>query len=271
MIGTLHSGEAEFEKCKRSVQAQTYKNYEHVFFEGLPEKEAVPAVLNHFLASDSDILVRLDADTVLTDKDFIARVVDIFSSRPDTYLLQMAIHDFFSNDVMQGINAYRQNMPLKKNAKDALFPDRTGIKPDQRLVTWTEFADSAVHCPDPAPFQSYHFGVHRGMKVIQHNQPKFDAGNAQQQMIYLEKTYENFKASQDSRLGFASLGFEQALTQPFELNHLNYANTYLKRRFSQIEKWDVPKIAAEIELLRKKPALHKRIESLRRRRHSLTT
>ena len=39
-VGTLYSGENEFEECVAAIQNQTYKNYDHFVIRDLPNKEA---------------------------------------------------------------------------------------------------------------------------------------------------------------------------------------------------------------------------------------
>ena len=37
LVGTLYSGENEYEECLKSIRAQRYTNYDHILIENLPE------------------------------------------------------------------------------------------------------------------------------------------------------------------------------------------------------------------------------------------
>jgi hypothetical protein len=180
----------------------------------------------------------------------------------------MAMLDFFSGDLMQGINAYRQGFPWQTEQQDSLFTDRVKIDPGRRLVTWTTFADAAIHCPNPSPFQAFHFGVHRGVKVVQPGASEHKTQTAEEQLIYLEKTYEHWRTRRDPRLGFAALGFELALTEAFAVEHLTYSNPYLHERFVEFEHWDTARVAQKIEELRAAAPLSEPVAALRQQRHA---
>jgi hypothetical protein len=45
MVGTLHSGEQEFERCVAAIRRQRHPAIEHVVIEGLPKAAAVAALM----------------------------------------------------------------------------------------------------------------------------------------------------------------------------------------------------------------------------------
>ncbi len=268
LVGTMSAAENELEQCKDAITRQKYP-HEHVLIAGLCEKEATQALMDRFTASDADVLIKVDADMVLLDTSFISRVVEIFAHGNDIDLLQMAILDYFSGDLIQGINAYRRNFGWNASAQDALFTDRTEVAHERRLVTWTTFADAAIHCPDPSPFQAFHFGVHRGMKVVQPNANKFSVDRAEEQATYLEKTWQHFELRRDPRLGLACVGYELALTEPFTIEQLAYSNPFLEERFRPYEGWDAARLRDEVLRLRQRPALTPEVDAVRRAQESL--
>ncbi len=232
LVGTLASGENELEQCRRSVGRQGYP-LEHVVLSGLGKKEAVATLMERFLASDADVLLKLDADMVLLAPDYVERVVAIMRANPELELLQMALLDYFSGAAMQGVNAYRRTLDWRPERQDPLFTDRSFVDKSKRLVTWAPFLRDAIHAPDPSPLHAYHFGVHRGMKVLQPGRERFDLDQAVEQATYLERTREHFRLRRDPRLGLACLGFEQALRGEFELAHLDYADPTLEQAFAE--------------------------------------
>jgi hypothetical protein len=263
MIGTLHSGENEFELCKASVARQRYPNLKHVVISGLPKKQSVATLMERFASSGFDLMIKLDGDMVLLDDDFVSRVVEIFQSDPDLELVQMAVLDFFSGEPMQGINAYRRSIEWRSERQDALFTDKTFVDKSKRLVTWAPFAHSAIHSPDPTPFQAFHFGVHRGVKVLQPLSATFNTDQGAEQTLYLEKTWEHFKVRRDPRLGFACLGFELALSGRYGLEHLDYSNPALDQAFEEFSGYSPAKLEAVVGAAREARVSSKPVRAVR--------
>ena len=251
MVGTLYSGENEFSRCKRSIQSQTYTNKKHVVIPGLGKKESVNTLMKTFLTSDCDVLVKVDADVVLTNDHFLERLMEIFRENDSITMVQAAIQDFFSGDNIQGINAYRKPFNWDDNSQDVLFTDKVNIPASQRLVVWSTFVNDAVHAPAPTAFQSFHFGVHRGLKVIQHDVARYDPRRSNEQRHYLERTWNRFRESKEKRLGFACLGFELALCGYYTVRDLDYTRNALKQQFNSFRIWDAQKLENRILELRK--------------------
>jgi len=230
MIGTLHCGENEFAQCVAGIRAQRAPNaamLEHRVFSGLPKKASISTLMLAFQRSDCDLLIKVDADMVLTSPDFVERIVRVFQADPGLDLLSVAITDFFTNGPIQGINAYRKTAAWDPNQQDALFTDRGQVPPDKRRVVWPTFVRDAVHAPDPSPFHAFHFGVHRGLKT-QHDGC---GARAEEQFVYLEKTWQHLQVRRDVRLALACLGFELALTGRFTIRQLDYTNPALRTVF----------------------------------------
>jgi glycosyltransferase involved in cell wall biosynthesis len=268
LVGTLASGENELEQCRRSVGRQSYP-LEHVVLSGLGKKEAVATLMERFLASDADVLLKLDADMVLLAPDYVERVVEIMRANPELELLQMALLDYFSGAAMQGVNAYRRTLDWRPERQDPLFTDRSFVDKSKRLVTWAPFLRDAIHAPDPSPLHAYHFGVHRGMKVLQPGRERFDLDQAVEQATYLERTREHFRLRRDPRLGLACLGFEQALRGEFELAHLDYTDPALEQAFAEHAGQSADELDRELEARRARRVPRAPVEGARRRaRHA---
>ena len=263
LVGTLASGENELDQCRRSVARQTYP-LEHVVLSGLGKKEAVATLMERFLASGADVLLKLDADVVLLDDDYVERVVGVLRANPQLDLLQMALLDYFSGAAMQGVNAYRRSLDWRPERQDSLFTDRTGVDRSKRLVTWAPFLRGAIHAPDPSPLHAYHFGVHRGMKVLQPGREQFDAAQSLEQAVYLERTLEHFRLRRDRRLGLACVGYEQALRGEFELAQLDYTNPAFERAFAEHADKTAAQLEQELRPRRARPVDSGRVERVRR-------
>jgi len=232
MVGTLHAGEREFPESRRSVEAQTYEYVDHVVISGHPNKEAHALLYKHFLESDADLLIKIDADMVLLEADFIDRVVTTFTDQTAIDTLAIAILDFFSGEEMVGINAYRRTVDWRSDRQIGLFTD-SGFSGANRLVIGGAFLHSCVHSPNPSPFQAFHFGVHRGLKVFL-SADYGREGQAATQAWYLERTWENFLVRGDDRLGLACLGFELALAGRHGPEDVDYTRPGLRERFEEL-------------------------------------
>ncbi len=268
MVGTLSSGENELDRCIESVRRQTYRNTKHEIFTGLSKQESIATLMKAFQASDCDLLVKIDADMVLESTEFVERVVRIFETNREIDLVQVAMWDFFSDRPIQGINTFRRSAEWSARHQDSLFTDRAQIPHHKRMIIWPTFVKDAVHSPDPAPFQAFHFGVHRGVKVLQPER-RHDTERAREQLAYLERTWTHFLQTRDRRLALACLGFELALTGRYSLAHLDYTNPHLRSTFSEYEDLDVDQIENAVLQLRARPVASDSVEALRVRRSEI--
>ena len=167
-VGTLYTIENEFDECVQSINAQTYRDFDHFIFKNLPNKEAHMTLFQSFLdrKSEYDVLVKIDADMVLASDTLFQDIVDKLQINKWLDLLSIAVHDFFSNQMIWGLNAFCNSVHW--NLKDEnLFVDIPDVPPEKYLMDDRDLAPAAFHCKNPSPYQSFHYGVHRGLKVIQ--------------------------------------------------------------------------------------------------------
>lgn len=268
MVGTLHSNENEFDQCVQSVRKQGYR-IQHEIFSGLGKKESVATLMTAFARSDCDLLVKVDADMVLTAPDFVERVVRIFQTNPRIDLLCVAILDFFSGGPIQGINIYRKTAEWSREHQDSLFTDRSQVPEHKRMIVWPTFVRDALHAPNPSPFQAFHFGVHRGLKTLQPNSREFLEPRAEEQLLYLEKTWTHFQLRRDIRLCLACLGFELALTGRYSLEELDYTNPSLHEAFREFEQMGLDRVEQLVRQMRAERVESEQVNRLRDRREIL--
>lgn len=212
LIGTLYSGENEFEQCVRSLQSQTYPHWEHEVYENLPNKEAHETLYQEFMgrSDEFDLFMKLDADMVFKDSTSLARVVEIFQEKPTLDHLQMVVHDWLSDSLIMGVHVF-SDRAVWDFRNENLFVDYPPSIPGERWRLWGSPAPLVVHSPNPSPFQAFRFGVHRALKAFQPSRASFNLEHAEIQWAILKGVWRHFVSSEDRRLGLAIMGAEQVI------------------------------------------------------------
>jgi len=232
LVGTLYSGENEFEECVAAINLQTYKDFEHIVFKNLPNKEAHDTLYKTFMdrSHEFDIMIKVDADMVIEDKNLFEKIVNKFEIHERLKDLEIAVFDFFSNQLIMGMHAYRNTVKWEKNEED-LFVDSCTVGPGELIQDSSDLAPAAFHCKNPSPFQAFHFGVHKALKIIQPGRKDVDQIYSPYHWKNIERTRQNFLKTKDIRLGFAVLGAELTFMGGIQPSHISYSDPYLKNLF----------------------------------------
>src|SRR3954447_18957837 len=84
-VGTLFSGEAEFDESQSMIRRQEGVAVETHVTSGLPELEAHNALWAAWEAAKKrhDLFVKIDADTILVDEGALSRIHGLFAGDPD--------------------------------------------------------------------------------------------------------------------------------------------------------------------------------------------
>lgn len=250
-IGTLYTGENGFDECIRSIQEQAYQNIEHFVFRNLPNKGAHIALFQSFLerSNEFDLLVKVDADMVLTNPSLFENIVHKMEANPSVEILTIAVHDFFSDRLIYGLNAYRNSVRWDFS-KENLFVDIPDTPRERYLFDNTELAPAATHCANPSPFQAFHYGVHRGLKVIQPAQAEKRESSSRTHWNSLELTWAHFLKTKDTRLGLACLGAELGYTGFFSISDLDFSNPKIGKVLENFLHFDAKSMKEKIIRLR---------------------
>lgn len=166
-VGTMESGEGDFLECKKAVSRQIGVHINHCIISGLSEKDAHNELWDSWNENkcDYDYFVKIDADTVLKHSYVIKYVVDIMREHHATGM-QVPIHDFFTDGLINGMNCFSPQVIFKKTVSD-LYCDRVdtnhGKQIKGRLVP-RHIIPCANHCHHSTKKQAFHFGVHRMLK-----------------------------------------------------------------------------------------------------------
>jgi hypothetical protein len=237
LVGVMYCIENEFEECIASIHAQEGVDLEVFVIRDKPNKEAHDELYQTFMerAGDFDYFVKVDADMVIKSHDFLSRVAQRMADSPSLIILTMALQDGILGVNVLGMHCYRSTMRWERRKSD-LFTDHEDRPPESTRVDWDTYARDITHCGNPSPFQAFHYGLHRGVKLsalIRDCQGKrYSRG--------MHWSYVNRMRWRAILLGkhsvlYAALGAELALGGAFDSTHIPYQNTHARDVFRGIE------------------------------------
>lgn len=251
LVTTLYAGENEFEDCVESVRTQTLAPVEHLIIENLPKREAHEKLYGTFMRrrDEFDLLIKVDADMVLCSNDLFSEIVSRFEHEPEMWVLGIKVRDFYTDRLMSGLNIYRNTIAWSANG-DMVFTDQFDLEPGRYRRDDRMLAPAAHHCPDPSPFQAFHFGVHRGVKAVVALKRSFYE-TAYMRYREIELTWRHFQRIRDPRLGLAVLGGEYALQGNFTDTQLDRDNPEVQAVFEHHCNADASRLDRQIRELRR--------------------
>ncbi|MHC4107933.1 MAG: hypothetical protein ACYSTY_07600 [Planctomycetota bacterium] len=212
LIGTLHSGENEFDQCVAALRRQSYPHWEQFVLADLPEQEAHERLYARFMecAREFELFLKLDADMVLSAPDKLGAAVRTFEESPSLDHAVFRVHDWMTSTPIIGIHMFRNHVrwPARSNS---LFLDSPPIvRGHRRYYIRRAPSPLALHSPDPSLAQAFRYGLHRGLKAFQHGQGRAGLLSAVTHWRLLKRLWRHFNAVRDERLGLALLGVEHA-------------------------------------------------------------
>lgn len=209
LIGTLYSGENEFDSSVESLESQSYTNWDQVVFKNLPNVLAHQRLYQRFMdaADQFDLFLKLDADMVFSENTALEKIVQLFREEKELDHALIGLRDWFSNTDIMGLNVFTARARWEANG-ERLFVDHppriTGI----RKVYWGPPAPIADHAPDPSLEEAVQFGMHRALKIVQRGQRTRKPTQALLQYTLLQSVWREYLRSGDSRRVAALLGAE---------------------------------------------------------------
>lgn len=253
LVGTLHTIENEFDECIAAIQRQTHRNFEHRVFSGLGNEEAHAALYGDFASKRDcfELLIKVDADMVI-QSDRLFEQIEAQFLRRNMKMFTIAVHDWFSDRLICGLNTYRNDI-VWRGDEAGVFVDHVQVHASERETDWNCLAPAAFHCPNPSPFQAFHFGLHKAMKVIQPHSPGVNRVHWRMREHWenIAETERHFEKSGDRRLGLAVLGAELVLSGIFRAEHISYEHPKAHEYFVKYGDLDTEEIKKEIRRLRR--------------------
>jgi len=255
-VGTRYAGENEFEECVASINRQKDVTFEHIIFKNLGNKEATDTLYKTFMdrSTEFDLLIKIDADMVLLNDHLFSNIEKEFRKNDWLDHLEIRVHDFYSDQLIWGLNSFRSSVkwnPVQENLFYLHIDDIPPVPENRRIGDCKKLAPAALHCKNPSPLQAFHYGVLKGLKVIQPGIAEKVISKSRYSWQLIEGTYAHFKRKRDIRLGYAVLGAELAIKENFQAEHLDYSNPYMKHVFSRYADYSIPQIQSEISGLRR--------------------
>jgi hypothetical protein len=202
------------------IFAQTYKNFEHFVYKDLNYKDAHDALYNEFMskANEFDIMIKVDADMVIRDKTFFEWVIGQFKQDEELDLLTMALHDFYTEEIIFGMHAYRNTVKWN-TGNEIVYTDRMHNKDTIRKRT-VIYEPVAEHCKNPSELQAFHFGFHRALKAIQPGRV-FNA-RLDGSWNVIEKIHKHFARNRDTRLMYSLAAAEFVFAGYYNEDNISY-------------------------------------------------
>jgi hypothetical protein len=158
---------------------------------------------------------------VLTRQTFFAEVVQRFSTQQELGHLLIAVHDWMTDRQIMGMHVYRNshrwNLGSETYFVDILDEDGHLEKDRDHL------APAAIHCGNPSPFQSFHFGLHKAVKFTQLAREEINHSQRETHWRHFKYLSRHYRSTRDRRLGLARVGFLHALAHRFDSRHVDYS------------------------------------------------
>ena len=151
LVITLSHNESEFKECCDIVKKQNFVKVTHYIIKN---------------KNKYDFMIKIDADTVLINKNIIYKICQKFSENSEVTGMQIGLKDYFTDSLIAGLNCFRSCIKFSE-PKDKLYCDRVteiGHKKVLKPNDLMELYPAGLHCKNPSNFQSFHFGYRRFQK-----------------------------------------------------------------------------------------------------------
>ena len=166
-VGTMFSGEGDFEECIQSINRQRNVEVKHFIVKNLPEREAHNTLFSEWnnQKENFDFFTKIDADTVLSHPFILENFGKMFQSNSRFTSIQAPLHDYFTNELINGLNSFVPRVVF--NPSPELYCDRVDTNHDVQVKSSEvvrELNPAGYHCYSATPRQAFHFGLHRKLK-----------------------------------------------------------------------------------------------------------
>ena len=231
----MESGENEFQECIQKLKKQIEVSITYFVVSGKPNKEAHDELYNTFMlrASEAEIFLKLDADMILSHHHILEQMSNYLKSNKPIMRLTVAVHDIISDQLVCGMHAWQNTMTW--NSRDSnLYTDRSPLPHGKYAIDYKLIAPAARHCPNPSPFQAFHYGMHRGIKLTDSITLFSSDGVFLPHYNYYKNTVNAYKKEQLYIRILALIGFEVAIAGRLSIDDVNYTNKRANALFLEL-------------------------------------
>ena len=250
LVLTLYSGEAEFERCRASLEQQKYTSWAQRVFEDLPNSEAHARLYETIMSERQSfgLFLKLDADMVLADAEVLHDLVRVFEERTELDHLVVAVSDWMTDSHIIGAHLFSNRVRWQRH-EETLYVDPDPEFTGRKLVVEIPPRDLILHAADPFPLQAFHFGAHRALQASQVYRRLRDTRphNARIQWRYLDRTWDHYVRSGDRRLGLAVLAADMVFKKELPPTANEYSDAALLAAFKSTEALDDGEIRERLE------------------------
>jgi len=250
LVLTLFSGEAEFDRCRSSLEQQEYPSWEHRVIEHLPNTEAHARLYETIMMERENfgVFLKLDADMVLADGEVLSDLVRVFEERPDLDHLVVAVADWMTDSHIIGAHLFSNRVRWRRHA-ETLYVDPDPDFPGRKLIVNEPPRELILHAGDPSPLQAFHFGAHRALQASQVWRRLREARphNARIQWQYLDRVWDHYVRSGDPRLGLAVFAADMVFKKELPPTANEYSDAALLAAFEAAEALDDGEIRDRLE------------------------
>lgn len=227
LVGTLYSGENEFDECKKALDSQSFKDFEHIVISNHPNKQAHEKLYETFMQSeDFDKYLKLDADMVLQP----GALEEMVSASEGHDVMMAYVKDCPSGLRIPGIQMF-SNRCIWPESSDKLNVDTSPVFPG--TLCKIRERDWVLHNPNPSDFQAFRYGIHRALKAIQPDRENKAVYKALLHFTILKNIWKQPKTKQRM---LSIIGAEIVFSGcPIELVN-DYSGDYAKALFKDVIK-----------------------------------
>jgi len=170
-VGTMYCNEGDFPECGEMITSQKGVTVDQTIIANLPEKDAHNQLWSGFRKAQAEgnyeLLVKIDADTVLAHGNVLKIIAQIFRDNPRITGLQAPLYDYFSDGFINGLNCFSPNVTFQ-DTQDTLHCDRN-IDVNHDIVLRQPnlpptLMPAGYHCRRSTELQAFHYGLHRQLK-----------------------------------------------------------------------------------------------------------
>jgi hypothetical protein len=219
-VGTMYSGESEFDDCKRKIREQEDVLIDHLVIQGMLEFDAHNLLWNEWNKAkiNYDLFIKVDADTLVDDPTMFSKIWAEFRKNSRLTGIQIPLHDYFTDSLIAGLNCFSPAVVFKPSTS-RLHADHADSNHDHTMKgdSVIHLSPAGRHCASPSRRQSFHYGLHRMKKG---------------QRETIRKVVNSWKQKGGEGRLFAMHGAAAALSHP--IDH-DYNTESFESEFNRIE------------------------------------